>query len=173
YCDRLIILGSAAQHRGTADVDLLDRFREFYARLRDRGFKRIEIDHEQVDHLDSVLARRSFVFLVAAQVEQRSVHFWMQCLDPSIEHFGKPGETGNATHIDSCLSQKTRCAARGNDFDALFLELARKIGHASLVRNGDESALDFHEDFRRTKTQAIAYMTTPKANDRPRERAKL
>ena len=29
--DRLIILGSAAQHRGTADIDLLDRFREFDA----------------------------------------------------------------------------------------------------------------------------------------------
>ena len=75
------------------------------------------------------------MFLVAAQEEQRAVHFWMQRLDPAIEHFGKPSEIGNATHIDSCLPQKTRCAARGNDFDALFLELAREIGHASLVGN--------------------------------------
>src|SRR4029434_6287561 len=148
---------------GTADIDLLDRFREFDARLRDRGYERIKIDHQKVDRLNAVLARGGLVLLVATQVEQRPVHFWMQRLYPAIEHFGKPGETGNAAHINSRLPQETRCAARGNDFDAPFLELAREIGHASLVGNGDESALDFHEDFRCTKMQAIAYMTSTNA----------
>ena len=171
--DRLIILGSGAQHRGTADINLFDRFHELDAGLRDRGFERIKIDHKKVDCLDAVLARRGLVLLVAAKVEQRTVHFRMQRLYPAIEHFGEPGKIGNVADVDSRLPQETRCAASGNNFHALFFELACEIGHASFVGNGDESALDFHEDFRRTKTQAIAYMTTPKASDKPRERAKL
>ena len=68
---------------------------------------------------------RSFVLLVAAQVEQRPVHFWMQRLDPAIEHFGNPVKLEMPRTLIPACRRETRCAARGNDFDALFLELAR------------------------------------------------
>ena len=57
-----------------------------------------------------------------------------------------------SAHCDPFLPQKAGGAAGGNDFDALFLELAREIGHAGFVGNGNESAFDFHEDFRCTRT---------------------
>ena len=114
--------------------------------------KRIEIHHHQVDRLDAVRPRRGFVLLVPAQVEQRAVHLRVQRLHPAIEHFRESGEVGNVARLDSCLPQQARRAAGGNDFDALFLELAREIGHAGFVGNRNESAFDFHDVFRCTRT---------------------
>ena len=54
---------------------------------------------------------------------------------------------GHFARLDSFLPQQAGRAAGGNDFDAQFLELAREIGHAGFVGNGNESAFDFHDDF--------------------------
>ncbi len=119
--------------------------------FRDRGFERIKIDHHEIDRLDSMFARGRLVLLVPAHIEQAAVHFGMQRLDPAVEHFGKAGEGGNAAHFDSGLAEETGGAAGGNDFDALLFELAREIGHAGFIGNGNESAGNFHEDFRCTR----------------------
>ena len=48
------VLGSAAQHRRTADVDVLDGVFHGHARLRDGSGERIEVDAHQVDEFNTV-----------------------------------------------------------------------------------------------------------------------
>ena len=50
-----MVLGRAAQHGRTADIDILDGVFERAVRLRDGGFERIQVHHDEVDEVDTVL----------------------------------------------------------------------------------------------------------------------
>ena len=50
--DPLVVLGRGAQHRGAADVHVLDRVGESHIRIGDGAFERIEVDADQVDRVD-------------------------------------------------------------------------------------------------------------------------
>ena len=56
--DTVVVLGGGADHGRAADVDLLDAGGEVGAR-GERGLERVEVDHDQVDRRDAVLAPAS------------------------------------------------------------------------------------------------------------------
>src|SRR5262249_28592707 len=168
---RLIILRGTAQHRRPADIDLLDRFRKFDSGLGDRRLEWIEIHDHEIDRLDPMLTRGRFVLFVSAQVKEAAVHFRVKRLHPAVEDFREAGEVRDLDRLDFFVAQKFERAAGGNDLDALFLELARELDYAGLVGNGEEGALDFHEDLRRTRIDATTYITSPKARDKPNDKA--
>jgi hypothetical protein len=88
-----IVLCSASNHGWAADVDVLNCFRESDVLFRDRGFKRIKIDRDQVDRIKAAFTRFRFVFSVAAFVKKPAMHAGMQSFYPAIQHFRECGET--------------------------------------------------------------------------------
>ena len=98
--DRLVILGGATDHRGPADVDVLDRFGQRYVRFRDGLREWIQIHDHQIDWLKTALTCFGLVLRVTPFVKQPAVHTRVQSFDTPFQHLGKCSETGNLTRRD-------------------------------------------------------------------------
>ena len=85
------VLGRGAHHRRAADVDVLDRVLERAAGLGDRRAERVEIDHDEIDRRDAVLAQRGRVLGQVAPREDARVHLGVQRLHAAVEHLRKAG----------------------------------------------------------------------------------
>ena len=118
--DVLVILRGRAQHRGSADVDVLDRLRVRAVGARRRRFERIQIHDEQVDDADAVLDEHRVVD--AASREQAAVNVRMQRLDAAVHDLGEARDGRDLGHGDSGVAQRLRGAARRDDFEAEPLE---------------------------------------------------
>ena len=90
--DAGVVFRGAAQHARAADIDVLDGVVQRHVRFGDGLLKRIQVHDHQIDGLDAVLGGLRFVVGIAAKVQQPAMHFRVQRLDASIEHFGKAGE---------------------------------------------------------------------------------
>ena len=108
--DIVMVLGGGADHRRSADIDILDAVVVGRA-LRDRRLERIEIDHQQIDGADAVRLHRAGMLLVVADREQAAMHLRMQRLDAAVHHFGKAGQLG---HVDDLHARRrpAPCACR-------------------------------------------------------------
>ncbi len=106
HSDVGVVLGRRADHRGPADVDVLDRLRVGGV-LGDGCLERIEVDHHQVDGADPMLVHRRLVRGVVAHGEEPAMHLGVQRFDPAVHHLGKAREIRNVTH---------RSAGRGDQF---------------------------------------------------------
>ena len=93
--------------------------------FRDRFLEWIQIDHDEIDRLESLLACFSFVFGIAAFVKQAAVHARVQSFHAPFEHFGKGGETGNLAHRNIFFAQEISRATGGDDVHAARFECAR------------------------------------------------
>jgi hypothetical protein len=62
-----MVLRGGADHRGTADVDVLDGVIDRRVLARDGLLERVQVDGEQVDRLDAVFAHGHFVGAAASQ----------------------------------------------------------------------------------------------------------
>ena len=112
-----VVLGRGADHRRAADVDVLD----------DRGIvgagaadflERVEIDDDEVDRLDAVLAHRRRMLGIVAHAEQPAMHRRMQRLDAAVHDLGKAGELGDVAHGDAGLGDRLGRAAGRDQLDA-------------------------------------------------------
>ncbi len=81
-----MVLRGGANHRGAADVDVLDAIVVVGA-LRDSGLERIEVHNEQIDRADVVREHRGFVLGVLANRKQAAMHRRMQRLHAPVHHF--------------------------------------------------------------------------------------
>jgi hypothetical protein len=72
------------------------------------------------------------------------MHAGMQSFYTAIEHFRKCGETRYLAHGNFFFFQQDRCSACGNDVYALAFQRASKRSDAGFVRDGNESAANFH-----------------------------
>ena len=142
--DRFIIFRAASNHRRAADVNILNCLRESYATPRDCGFERIKIDRNQVDWIKTAFTRFCLMFSVAALVEKSAMHAGMQSFYTAFEHFRKCCETRYLAHGNFFLPQQDGCSTCGNDVYALALQRASKRSDAVFVRNGNDSAANFH-----------------------------
>ncbi len=93
-----MVLRRGADHRGAADVDVLDAVFVTGAFV-DGRLERVEVDHQQVDRRDAVRLHRIGMLLVVADREQAAMHLGMQRLDPAVHHFGKAGEVGDVATL--------------------------------------------------------------------------
>ena len=57
------------------------------------------------------------VLCVATAIEQPAVHFRMQGLHATTEHFGPAGEIGNVADRDSCFAKQFGGSAGRENFD--------------------------------------------------------
>ena len=136
-----MVLGRRADHRGAADVDILDHVVEFGA-ARQRRLERVEIDHQEVDRADGVGDHRGLMGGLGADRQQAAMDARMQGLQPPVHHFGKFGELGDVDHGDARLRQRRSRAAGRDDLDAARRERARQPLQPGLVGNGNEGAAD-------------------------------
>src|SRR5207249_1526343 len=102
----------AANHRRTADVDILNRFGEGDAWFGNGRFEWIKVDHHQIDRLEPAFARFGFVFLVTTFVEKTAMHARMQSLYASFQHFRKRSEARDLAHWNFLFSQQV-CRSAG------------------------------------------------------------
>ncbi len=89
-----VVLRARADHGRTADVDVLDgRFKT--AAVLDRLLERIEVDPDDIDGADLVLAHGGGVGRGVAHAQQAAVHDGVQGLDPAVHHFREAGQIGH------------------------------------------------------------------------------
>ena len=120
----LVVLRRGAHHRGTADVDQLDR------RVR---VERIEVAHHEVDGRDVVGREGREVLGLRAVGEDAGVQSRVQGLHAAVEHLGETGHVGDLQVRDARGAERRGGAARGDEFDAVRGESRREFDQPGLV----------------------------------------
>jgi hypothetical protein len=133
--DIVMVLGGGADHRRSADIDILDALLEIRA-LVDGCFERIEIDDQQVDRRDTVVLHRFRMVGIVANREQTAMHLGMQGLDSAVHHFRKAGQLGHILDLQSCRGDRLGSASRGDEFDVMRRQCAGELDQSGLVGNG-------------------------------------
>jgi hypothetical protein len=87
-----LFLAAGTDHRGTADVDVLDDLLVNRAALGGRALERVEVHAHQVHELDGVLLGGAEVLVVVAYRQQPRVELGVQRLDPAVHDLGEAGE---------------------------------------------------------------------------------
>ena len=118
-----MVFGRGADHRGPADIDVLDTGFEIGAFV-DGRLKGIEVDDQKIDLGDAVRLHRARVIGFVADREQPAMHFRMQRLDPSVHHFRKAGQFRNVLDLQPGFRDRLRGAAGRNEFDAMERQCA-------------------------------------------------
>ena len=89
-----VVLGRRADHRGAADVDLLDHVVGRSPRGHSRG-ERIQVNDDEVEGLDAQVRELVAVRLEAPVGKDARVNAWVQRLDPAVEALGEARQVLN------------------------------------------------------------------------------
>ena len=128
---RGVILRGGAHHGRTADIDIVHRVVVAAIGARHGGGEGIEIDGQQIDGFDVVLAHHRFVD--AAPSQEAAVNLRMQGLDAAAHDFGKAGVLGHFLDGNTVAHQELGGAAGRQQLDAAFLQLARELDDAGFI----------------------------------------
>ncbi len=121
------VLRRRADHRRPADVDVLDHFVLARVAARDRLLERVEVDADEIDLLDLLLAGRREVLIVVALGQQAGVEARVQRLHAPVQHLRKAREVLDLARRDACSVELARRAAGRDELDAEPLEAAREV----------------------------------------------
>ena len=139
-----VILRRGANHRGAADVDVLDHLVERRGALK-RVLERIEVDHQEIDGRDAVRDHRRLMRGIGTNGEQAAVDARMQRLQPAVHHFRKSGELRDVDDGDARFRERRGGAAGGDDLDLARREGEAQLGQSGLVGDGNQRAADMRE----------------------------
>ena len=137
YGHVLVVLGRTAQHRRSADVDILDRLVHRHPFAGDRLTEGIEIHAHHVDELDAVLPQRFQVVRIVAASQQAAVHLGMERLDTSVADLREPRHIADVDHLHAAFSQQFHRTAGGDHLPAELSKSARELHHAGLIAHTD------------------------------------
>ena len=136
--DRGMILCGGAHHRRAADIDVLHRIFVAAVGPRHGRRKRIEIDREQIDRLDAMLAHHGFI--QPRRPKQPAVDLRMQSFHPAAHDLGKARVFGDFFDGDAVAHQQLGGAAGGQELDAAFFQFARELDDPSFIGNAEQCA---------------------------------
>ncbi len=136
-----VVLGGAADHRGPADVDLLDDVVEAGAGGDGLG-EGVEVPDEQVEGLDVELGELLAVRALADVGEEPGVDLRVEGLDAVVEDLWEAGEVFDLGHRDAGLADAGRGRAGGDELDACGVEVCGQFDDAGLVEDRDEGSPD-------------------------------
>ena len=142
--DAGVVLGGGADHRGAADVDVLDDDLVLDAAPAGDLLERVQVADDHVDGLDPVLGDGAHVLGHVAAREDAGHQLGVHGLDAAVEHLGKAGDLFDQRDRDARVLEQLRGAAGGDDLDAHVGEAFRKRFEAALVEHRDEGSLDLH-----------------------------
>ena len=137
----LVILRSRANHRWTADVDVLDRLLEVAAASRHRS-KWVEVDANEIDRIDGVRLHLLAMSVEAATSEDAAVNARVEGFHPPVEDLRRSGVLGDVGHRNSGGAQRARRSTRREDLRAELGESAREVDDAGLVTDAEKRPLD-------------------------------
>ena len=136
-----MVLGGRPDHRGAADVDLLDDLVRRRAR-GDRLLERVEVGDQQVERLDVQVFELLYVVGVAPVGEQPGVHLRVQGLDPAVQALGEAGELLDLHDRYAGGGDAGRRRSGGDDLDAGLVQPLGELLQARLVVDADQRTLD-------------------------------
>ena len=136
-----MILRRRPDHRRPAHIDVLDGGVPVSTAI-DGLFEGIEVDDQQVDVADAMLALRRFMCGIAANRQEAAMHHGMQGLHTAVHHLGKARQGSNVDNGQSCVLQRPRRTACRNQFDALHRERPGQVNQTGLVRDRKQCAPD-------------------------------
>ena len=134
-----MVLGGGADHRGAADVDVLDDL----VLARPRGHRLpegVEVDDDQIEGRHTEVLELGQVIRLARVREQAGVHHRVQGLHATLEALRKTGELLDARHGQSETSDQGCRAPRGDELHARIGQAADEVLQAGLVEDRDEGA---------------------------------
>ena len=137
-----MVLGRAAQHGGTADVDVLDGILKRGTLFLDGLFERVKVHHHHVDGGDAVGFHLLDMLGVRTHGEQSAVHLRMQGFHPAVHDFREARHLADADGLHARGLQRLAGAAGGDDCKTQFHKLLRERHHAFLVAYADNRS--FH-----------------------------
>ena len=132
-----VVLGRAAHHGGTADVDLLDGIGLVGAGAHGVG-ERVQVDDHQVERLDAELLELLGVFGVGHISQNAGVNVRVQRLDAAVEAFGESGDIGHLGYLDAQFGKLLGGRTSGNNFGAGLHERFREYFDAFLMKDRDQ-----------------------------------
>ena len=135
----VVVLGGRADHRWSADVDVLDRVHPGSA-ARHGCLEGIKIDHQKANRPDAMRHHCSLVFGIVQNAKKAAMDCGMQRLDPPVHDLRKAGDAGNLEDRQARLGQRLRRTTCRNQFDAQRYEPIGKGNEPGLVGNGQQSA---------------------------------
>ena len=135
--DVLPVLGRAAHHRGTSDIDILDGVFHGHAFLRYGLTERIEVHANQFYGLDAVLAKRFHVLGHVASRQDTAVHLGMQSLHPSVADLRETGHFADSYGFHAFRLQQFLCSAGGYNLPTKVYQALYKRHQAALVAYTD------------------------------------
>ena len=91
-----MIFSRRAQHRGATDVNIFHRVRILYTWLENGFFKRIKVDHDQVNEFNLILLGRLQVAIQVPTSQEAAVNVWVESLDTAIHHLWKTSHIINS-----------------------------------------------------------------------------
>src|SRR5690606_13936601 len=112
-----VVLGRGADHRGPADVDLLDDVVEAGAGGHGLG-EGVEVADEQVERLDAEFGELLAVGVFADVGEETGVDLRVEGLDAVVEDLGETGEVFDLGHRDAGFADAGGGGTGGDDLDA-------------------------------------------------------
>ncbi len=137
--DRLVVFRRRADHRGAADIDLLDRFFECGVGLMHRVDERVQVAAHEVDLAQTVLGERGEMLGLVAPGQDACVDPRVKRLDPAVHHLGETGQLAHGTGIERRVLNHLERAPGREQLVAEPLESARECGETRLVANGQKS----------------------------------
>ena len=132
-----VVLGRAAHHGGTADVDLLDGIGLVGAGAHGVG-ERVQVDDHQVERLDAELLELLGVLGVGHISQNAGVNVRVQRLDAAVEAFGESGDIGHLGYLDAQFGKLLGGRTSGNNFGAGLHERFREYFDAFLMKDRDQ-----------------------------------
>src|SRR5262249_44373031 len=141
----LVVLGGGANQSRTANVDVFDEVFVRSAGLRQRGFKRIEVAHDQIDGHDAMRLQRGPVLGMIADGQDAAMDQRVQRLDAAIQDLGEARDLGNVTDRESGLLQGSSRSTGGDQLDMEFCQDTSEIDQAGLVADTEQGPTDSAE----------------------------
>ena len=133
----LPVLGGAAQHGRTADVDVLHGIFHGHIGFGDGLAEGIQVHTNQVDFLDAVFLQGLHVGGHVAAGQQGTVNLGMQGLHPTVANLRETGYIAHARHGKTRFAKQFHRAARGQDLPARGYQPTGEFYHAGLITNTD------------------------------------
>jgi hypothetical protein len=132
-----VVLRRRADHRRTADVDLLDALVRRRTR-RDGLGERVQVHHQQVERLDAQVRQLRDVLRLTQVGQQAGVHPGVERLHPPVQRLREPGHLLDRRHRHAGIRDDASRAARRHDLHAVRVQTRRQLQQTRLVRNPDE-----------------------------------
>lgn len=120
--DGSVVLGSASQHGGTTDVDMLDGVLIVDVGLGNGRLEGVEVHDHHVDHADTVVFGILHVGGKVAARKQATMHLGMQGLHAAIHHLGKTRKLVDCNDGNARLLKHLGSATRAHDLDAKLID---------------------------------------------------